>query len=170
MQDPRKPNKFLDIQSAVKTYADIIKDKTPSPANPSCTFGYYADSLFQLGKCYQSGIDVPPNRKLAKECYNKATDLGHVETMNALGIFYYTYNLEKAESIEHNMELAQIWWERASVIGSLVAQYNETIMSNIISQRLTLTKGLYKQYKQKPLYIEPKVEVKKDLAGAVHTL
>lgn len=52
------------------------------------TSHHHAGATFNLGICFEQGVGVKQDMRLAMECYQAAADLGHPRAIYNLGVFY----------------------------------------------------------------------------------
>lgn len=52
------------------------------------TSHHHAGATFNLGICFEQGLGVKQDMRLAMECYQAAAELGHAKAMYNLGVFY----------------------------------------------------------------------------------
>jgi TPR repeat protein len=78
-----------------------------------------AESLFYLGRMYESGIGMEQNMTLAIELYQKASDKKYSRATNQLGLLHLG-----APGVLQNFDKAVIYLSRAADSGNAEAQFN----------------------------------------------
>ncbi len=78
-----------------------------------------AESLFYLGRMYESGIGLDQNMTLALELYQQAADKKYARAINQLGLLHLG-----APGVLQNFDKAVIYLSRAADSGNAEAQFN----------------------------------------------
>ncbi len=104
-----------------------------------CSDQNYPNGLVALGYCYIEGIGIEKNPFKAKECYERAIEIGDLDSAYFnLGAWYETY--------EKNMENASLYYEKASERNNGAAAFR------LANYYLYLAK--YQNEKEKTKYFE----------------
>lgn len=69
---------------------DLLQDNFKSAVNhlKLATTHHHPAATFNLGLCYERGLGVDRDLKMAMQCYTVASSLGHAKAMYNLGVFY----------------------------------------------------------------------------------
>jgi TPR repeat protein len=74
---------------------------------------------YDLSLMYIQGIGTKQNIEQGLVWLNRAAEKGNIEAMLELGVLY-----QKIDTVENAPQLALYWFEKASMAGSAVGQYN----------------------------------------------
>lgn len=78
----------------------------------------HAGATFNLGVCFEQGIGVKQDMRLAMECYDAAARLGHPKAMYNLGVFYAT----GLGGLRKNRKAARRCFQAAAHLGQIEAK------------------------------------------------
>jgi TPR repeat protein len=98
-------------------YATALKELTP-PAEEG-----NAKAQYRLGKMFNLGQGLPPDKKEAAKWFHLAAQQGLAEAQGALG-----YLCLVGEGVSQNSELALEWTRKAAAQGDATAQFNLSVM------------------------------------------
>lgn len=98
-------------------YATALKELTP-PAEKG-----NAQAQFRLGKIFNLGQGVPPDKKEAAKWFHMAAQQGLAEAQGALG-----YLCLMGDGVSQNSDLAIEWTRKAAEQGEATAQFNLSVM------------------------------------------
>lgn len=82
------------------------------------TTHHHVGATFNLGICYELGIGVAQDMKLALECYRVASAMGHAKAMYNVGIFYG----RGLGGLTKSRRVARQYFEAAAKLGLVDAQ------------------------------------------------
>jgi len=100
--------------------ASILKNKSTDVRDLMHSEKLFASWVAdQLGKAYESGIEIETSLKKALDCKKMAGKLGHATALNDLGIIYIQGN-----TVEQNTEKALTYFKNASEHGCALAHAN----------------------------------------------
>jgi len=74
----------------------------------------HASAAFNLGICYEEGIGVEKNLKMALECYMIASTLGHAKALYNVGVFH----AHGLANLPKNRKAARQYFKEAAKLGS----------------------------------------------------
>ena len=87
----------------------------------------YVIGQFEIGYCYDKGMGVKKDLKMAFYWYEKAANNGNMIAMYNLGLFY-----ENGFSVEKDIDNAIYWYEKSAKQGSQNAQSQLEILTSKI--------------------------------------
>ncbi|BDT66319.1 secretory immunoglobulin A-binding protein EsiB [Comamonadaceae bacterium OS-1] len=98
-------------------YATALKELTPVAEKGN------APAQYRLGKIFNLGQGVPPDKKEAAKWFHLAAQQGLAEAQGALG-----YLCLVGEGVSQNSDLALEWTRKAARQGNATAQFNLSVM------------------------------------------
>lgn len=98
-------------------YATALRELTPLAHKGS------ASAQYRLGKIFNLGQGVPPNKKEAAKWFYLAAKQGLAQAQGALG-----YLCLVGEGVSQNSDLALQWTRKAALQGDATAQFNLSVM------------------------------------------
>lgn len=117
------------------------------------TSHHHAGATFNLGICYEKGLGVKKNMKLAMECYQKASDLGHPRAMYNLGVFH----VHGYGGIDKNRQAARQFFQASAEHGieeaksALNIYFSSQQPKKLLSNRVISTKPV-KEFNEENTY------------------
>lgn len=82
------------------------------------TSHHHVGATFNLGICYELGLGVERNLKMALECYRVASAMGHAKAMYNVGIFH----IHGLGGLPKNRKAARHYFMAAAKLGQIDAQ------------------------------------------------
>lgn len=82
------------------------------------TSHHHVGATFNLGICYELGLGVERNLKMALECYRVASAMGHAKAMYNVGIFH----VHGLGGLPKNRKAARHYFMAAAKLGQIDAQ------------------------------------------------
>lgn len=98
-------------------YATALKELTPLAEKGN------AKAQYRLGKIFNLGQGVPPDKKEAAKWFHQAAQQGLAEAQGALG-----YLCLVGDGVSQNSDLALEWTRKAATQGDATAQFNLSVM------------------------------------------
>jgi TPR repeat protein len=108
-------------------YATALKELTPLAEEGN------AKAQYRLGKMFNLGQGVPPDKKEAAKWFHMAAQQGLAEAQGALG-----YLCLVGEGVSQNSDLALEWTRKAAEQGDATAQFN---LSTMYSEKFGIKKN-----------------------------
>lgn len=107
----------------------------------------HAGATFNLGICYEQGLGVDRNMKMALECYMAAAAMGHAKATYNVGVFH----VHGLAGLKRNRKMAKQYFVAAAKLGQLEAKEALGIASPSIEQtrpdyasiRLLMNSGIF---------------------------
>lgn len=73
----------------------------------------HASAAYNLGVCYEEGIGIEKNPKMALECYMLASSLGHAKALYNVGVFH----ARGLANLPKNRKAARQYFKEAAKLG-----------------------------------------------------
>lgn len=86
----------------------------------------HAGATFNLGICYEQGLGVEKNLKMALECYVAAAAMGHAKATYNVGVFH----VHGLAGLKRNRKIARYYFVAAAKLGQADARAALGISSN----------------------------------------
>ena len=86
-------------------------------------------SLFEMGRRYETGLDVEKDLQQAVSCYEQAALQGHLTAQLWLGFIY-----DEGTGVEPDHRKADFWWKLAADQGNVVAAYER--LSDSVKEKM----------------------------------
>lgn len=111
----------------------------------------HASAAYNLGICYEEGIGIEKNLKLALECYMLASSLGHAKALYNVGVFH----ARGLANLPKNRKAARQYFKEAAKLG--VNEANRALGNApiAIEQQKIVPKitGLVASYEYQPIAV-----------------
>lgn len=115
-QEINEPNGYQPIKRFINHETDVFKVIT---INEQTIHPEEVEIIFQKGKKYENGIDVPIDKNEAARCYKKCADNGHLEAM-----FKYGWMKSNENGLPIDKEIASFYFKKAADRGHIEAMFN----------------------------------------------
>lgn len=107
----------IEYQFAVQ---DLVAENYKSAVNhlKLATTHHHPSATFNLGLCYERGLGVPRDLKMAMHCYTVASSMGHAKAMYNLGVLY----VQGKGGLKRSRKAARECFDSAARLGQPEAQ------------------------------------------------